>query len=69
MRLGGPLFYDYSDPEKWIHAMKKTGYSAALCPVESDQKDDVIQAYAKAADHIRKMAKQLGITIKGELNG
>jgi len=49
MRLGGPVFGDVSDPEKWIALHKAAGYRAAFCPVEADASDDVIRAYADAA--------------------
>lgn len=32
MRLGGPLFESYSDPQSWIDALKRQNYSAAYCP-------------------------------------
>jgi len=49
MRLGGPLFEDCSNPDLWLAALKRAGYSAAYCPVNNSQSDDVIQDYAKAA--------------------
>lgn len=32
MRLGGPLFETYTDPDSWIAALKRLNYSAAYCP-------------------------------------
>ena len=49
MRLGGPLFGEYTEPEPWIHALRRLGYSACFCPVYSTQKDSTIQAFVKAA--------------------
>jgi len=49
MRLGGPIFADYSDPEGWIAALRRHGYSAAYCPVQSQDDPATIQAYADAA--------------------
>jgi sugar phosphate isomerase/epimerase len=49
MRLGGPVFGDSSDPEKWIAATKKHNYRAAYCPVDGAASDDVVRAYEKAA--------------------
>lgn len=49
MRLGGPVFGDVSDPEKWIAAHKAAGYNAAFCPVNADASDDTVRAYADAA--------------------
>jgi sugar phosphate isomerase/epimerase len=48
MRLGGPVFGDVSDPEKWIALHRKAGYSAAFCPVNADADEDTIRAYADA---------------------
>src|SRR5438067_2140695 len=49
MRLGGPIFEDSSDPERWIAAVQRLGYRAAYCPVDSKASDDVVRAYAAAA--------------------
>jgi sugar phosphate isomerase/epimerase len=32
MRLGGPLFESYSDPDGWVTALKRLDYRAAYCP-------------------------------------
>ena len=49
MRLGGPLFADYADPEGWVAAVKQWGYRAATCPVGSDADSGTIRAYERAA--------------------
>jgi sugar phosphate isomerase/epimerase len=49
MRLGGPIFEDGSDPERWVAALRHLGYRAAYCPVDSKTSDDVVKAYAAAA--------------------
>jgi sugar phosphate isomerase/epimerase len=49
MRLGGPLFTEYVDPDGWIAALRRQGYTAAYCPVGSDAGDASLQAYAEAA--------------------
>ena len=49
LRLGGPIFEKYDGPDNWIQALKKLGYSAAYCPVDANEKDDVLTAYADAA--------------------
>lgn len=48
MRLGGGCFGDASEPDAWVAAMKRLGYSAAYCPVR-DADEDTIQAFADAA--------------------
>lgn len=50
MRLGGPVFTDYNDPENWVKAVQAKGYRAAYCPLSIEQHPaDVISAYASAA--------------------
>ena len=49
MRLGGPLFVDYQDPEGWVAAVQGWGYRAASCPVGSDADSSTIRAYEQAA--------------------
>ena len=49
MRLGGPLFADCSDPDKWVAAVKKAGYGAAYCPVDNAACDEVVSLYEAAA--------------------
>ena len=49
MRLGGPTFGEFGDPDAWVQLLKKLGYRAAYCPVGPGEKEDVIVAYADAA--------------------
>ena len=49
LRLGGPVFEKYQDPQGWISALRKLGYRAAYCPVGPDAGDDVVRAYEEAA--------------------
>lgn len=32
MRLGGPLFETYTDPDEWVAALQRANYTAAYCP-------------------------------------
>jgi sugar phosphate isomerase/epimerase len=48
MRLGGPIFERFSDPESWIAAVLRSGYTAVFSPVEPGS-DDHAAAYAQAA--------------------
>jgi sugar phosphate isomerase/epimerase len=50
LRLGGPVFEKYSDPDGWVRAVKALGYSAAYCPVGAKVGDDIVKAYARAAE-------------------
>ncbi len=49
MRLGGPIFETCETPGRWVAAVQAVGYRTALCPVEPDAPEDVIQAYVSAA--------------------
>jgi len=49
LRLGGPVFEKVQDPQGWVAALRKLGYSAAYCPVGADATDDVVKAYEQAA--------------------
>ncbi len=49
MRLGGPVYGDCSDPERWAAATRAAGYRAAYCPVDATASDDLVKAYADAA--------------------
>jgi sugar phosphate isomerase/epimerase len=60
MRLGGPVFADCSTPEGWIAGQKKHGYTAAYCPVGRDASEEVIQAFAKAAEAAGVVIAEVG---------
>jgi sugar phosphate isomerase/epimerase len=49
MRLGGPLFRQFADPDGWIVALRQHGYTAAYCPIGSEADDATVEAYAEAA--------------------
>jgi sugar phosphate isomerase/epimerase len=49
LRLGGPVFEKYKDPEGWVSAVRKLGYRAAYCPVGANASDDEVRAYEDAA--------------------
>lgn len=48
MRLGGPVFAPYQDPDQWVQAVKALNYTAAYCPVDGTD-PDAVKAYAQAA--------------------
>ncbi|MFC1614421.1 sugar phosphate isomerase/epimerase family protein [Gemmatimonadota bacterium] len=60
LRLGGPVFEKYEDPETWVRALKKLGYRAAYCPVGPEEKDDVVNAYARAAEKADIVIAEVG---------
>jgi len=49
MRFGGPIFERCADPEAWVQAVKRLGYTAAYCPLDENASDDFVRAYAAAA--------------------
>jgi sugar phosphate isomerase/epimerase len=49
IRLGGPVFEKYGNPEEWIAALKKLGYRAAYCPVSIGSDYATIYDYRTAA--------------------
>ncbi|MHC4570639.1 MAG: sugar phosphate isomerase/epimerase family protein [Planctomycetota bacterium] len=56
LRLGGPIFEKFDGPDAWVAVIKRLGYRAAYCPLEAKESDNVVNAYAKAA-------QKAGITI------
>ncbi len=49
MRLGGPVYLEQADPERWAAAVVSSGYRAAYCPVSAGAGHALIQAFAEAA--------------------
>ncbi|MFQ6039370.1 MAG: sugar phosphate isomerase/epimerase family protein [Candidatus Poribacteria bacterium] len=60
MRLGAPVFEQYTDPGQWVAALRRAGYRAAFCPVNNGQSDDVIQDYARAAEDADIVIAEVG---------
>ncbi len=50
MRLGGPVSEHYDDPGQWVAALRRLSYSAAYCPLDGSQGDEVVRAYARSAE-------------------
>ncbi len=61
LRLGGPVFEEYDDPNSWARAHKALGYSAAYCPVGADESDDVVKAYEQAARKADLVIAEVGV--------
>jgi len=49
MRFGGPVFETVSDPEAWVQALRRLGYTAAYCPVGPEASDQEVREYEWAA--------------------
>jgi len=60
LRLGGPTFEKYSDPESWINVLRRLGYSAAYCPVGAGADEDTCRAYARAAKKANIIIAEVG---------
>ncbi len=56
MRLGGPLFGDWSNATEWTDLVRRHGYRAALCPLDSPRDGAAISSYEQAA-------RQAGVVI------
>jgi sugar phosphate isomerase/epimerase len=60
MRLGGPLFEKISNPEEWIAATRRAGYSATVCPVGLETPSKEIAAYRNAAERADILISEVG---------
>lgn len=60
MRLGGPVFGDGSDPEKWVAVVRQHGYGAAYCPVDNKADEATVRAYAEAAKAANIVIAEVG---------
>jgi len=49
MRLGGPVFGQYDNPELWARAAVDAGWRAVYCPVNADADNANVAAFAAAA--------------------
>jgi len=61
LRLGGPVFEKYDSPDAWVRALQALGYGAAYCPVGAKASDDVVGAYAKAAQDADIIIAEVGV--------
>lgn len=61
MKLGGPLFEKFDDPQSWLSAVKKSGYSAVNCPVDTSAEDEEIKEYVKIADREDIIIAECGV--------
>lgn len=56
IRLGGPVFGKFSDPDAWIVKLNESNYRAAYCPLQPGANSEEVNAYKSAA-------KKAGIVI------
>ena len=60
IRLGGPIFDRYEDPNEWIEAHKKLGYSATYCPLKADDDAEHVKAFEEAAKNADIVIAEVG---------
>ena len=60
MRLGGPVFVKYDDPDGWIEALRHHGYTATFCPLRDADDPAAVQAYAGAAEKADVVIAEVG---------
>ncbi|MHC4574833.1 MAG: sugar phosphate isomerase/epimerase family protein [Planctomycetota bacterium] len=60
LRLGGPTFEKFDDPDAWVQAVKRLRYRAAYCPIGPTERDDVVSAYAAAAEKADIVIAEVG---------
>ena len=61
IRLGGPVFSDYEDPDQWVEAVRHLGYTAAYCPVDADADNETVRAYETAAGKANIIIAEVGV--------
>jgi sugar phosphate isomerase/epimerase len=61
MRLGGPTYTPYTDPQSWVKAVQTAGYRAAYSPVGIDADEATVRAYAQAAQQADIVIAEVGV--------
>lgn len=61
MRLGGPVYYDGTDPDQWVEAVRARGYRAAYCPVHAGSRREVQQDFVRAAREADIVIAEVGV--------
>lgn len=60
MRLGGPVFAEFTGPDDWLAAVAAAGYRAVYCPARYGAEDDLADAYRKAAERAGLTIAEVG---------
>jgi sugar phosphate isomerase/epimerase len=60
VRLGGPVFKKYKNPEEWISALLELNYKAAYCPVQLGASSEEIKLYKNAAQKAGILIAEVG---------
>jgi sugar phosphate isomerase/epimerase len=61
VRLGGPLFTKFENPDDWINSLQALGYRASYCPVNISASEDEIKEYKKAAKKADIIISEVGV--------
>jgi len=60
IKLGGPVFKKYNNPDEWIDALNELNYKAAYCPVQLGASSDEIKQYKNAAQRADILISEVG---------
>jgi sugar phosphate isomerase/epimerase len=60
IRLGGPLFEKFTQPEDWVKNLKSAGYTAAYCPVGTGADPLLIENYRLEASRNNIIIAEVG---------
>ena len=60
MRLGGPIFQPFDDPDTWVEAVRTKRYRTAGCPLSPDAPAERIAAFRQAAEEADIVIAEVG---------
>src|SRR5665647_479079 len=60
IRLGGPVFGNFTDPVEWVKAVKILRYSAAYCPVQPGASSELIRSFRDEAKKSNILIAEVG---------
>lgn len=60
IRLGGPIYKKFNNPDEWVAAVKSKGYRAAYCPVGLGTSSNEIRSYEQAAKRADIVISEVG---------
>jgi sugar phosphate isomerase/epimerase len=60
IRLGGPVFKKYTNPDEWIAALNNLNYKAAYCPVNPGTSSEEIKSYKNTAQKADIVIAEVG---------
>src|SRR4030042_5182492 len=61
VRLGGPVFTRFNNPDGWVNAIHELGYKAAYCPLDITASQDEIKTYKTAAKKADIIISEVGV--------